>query len=472
MTVGEKIQFYRKEQGLSQEELGKKLLVSRQTISLWENDQTVPTIDNLIRLKEIFGISVDDILGVSEETQAVEQPKEEYRLSFTKDEVMKICKAEQSKLIRKIVLVVLLSSVSLFTAYNSSFSGSEYMIAGVSATCIFLLLNHLVKFRKAWKKNAEKVSSSDYEYRVYDDYFNVIIRHQGEKVRDFKYSFDDILNMTQVDDFITMQFGSGLFLLRKSDLKENSVFYNLLSKMSQKRDLTVPRNKWRLISIISLIASLLSPLAAFLASSEMLFRYYDTSTQEYMWVFFAFVPIPIASVVVGFIMKSKGYVYLKNIVVGIIVAVLLCLFGTFFFGGDLVKNKNYEVIEYTEQTVNIDIPQFESMDTRDLSISEQEADNGYIYCITDVAFSDKKAEEFEEQIHNDERWLPLVPFKLYGMTLSVMGIESCDYAMIYNCDTGEYNTLPQEQGKYHCLSLVYYTDNKMLRIFKYDIEYR
>ena len=48
---------------MSQEELGQKLLVSRQTISLWEKDQTVPTIDNLIRLREIFGVSVDEILG-------------------------------------------------------------------------------------------------------------------------------------------------------------------------------------------------------------------------------------------------------------------------------------------------------------------------------------------------------------------------------------------------------------------------
>ena len=68
MTVGEKIQFYRKKIGLSQEELGQKMFVSRQTVSLWEMDKTLPTIDNLIRLKEIFSISVDDILSECEPT--------------------------------------------------------------------------------------------------------------------------------------------------------------------------------------------------------------------------------------------------------------------------------------------------------------------------------------------------------------------------------------------------------------------
>ena len=49
MTVGEKIQLYRKKIGLSQEALGQKLLVSRQTVSLWEMGKTMPTVDNLIK---------------------------------------------------------------------------------------------------------------------------------------------------------------------------------------------------------------------------------------------------------------------------------------------------------------------------------------------------------------------------------------------------------------------------------------
>ena len=64
MTLGNRIQQCRKALDLSQEELGQKLLVSRQTVSLWEKDQTLPSIDNLTRLKEIFGISVDELLGV------------------------------------------------------------------------------------------------------------------------------------------------------------------------------------------------------------------------------------------------------------------------------------------------------------------------------------------------------------------------------------------------------------------------
>ena len=66
MSIGSNIQMHRKKLGISQEELGQKLFVSRQTVSLWEKDQTVPTLENLMRLKEIFGVSVDDILDDEE----------------------------------------------------------------------------------------------------------------------------------------------------------------------------------------------------------------------------------------------------------------------------------------------------------------------------------------------------------------------------------------------------------------------
>ena len=87
MTVGEKIQFYRKKIGLSQEELGQKMLVSRQTVSLWEMDKTLPTVDNLIRLKAIFSVSIDDILS---ETEPIEEnknePKEAYVFKYEKSD--------------------------------------------------------------------------------------------------------------------------------------------------------------------------------------------------------------------------------------------------------------------------------------------------------------------------------------------------------------------------------------------------
>ena len=87
MTIGDKIQYYRKQKGLSQEDLGQLLTVSRQTVSQWETGQTSPTIDNLTRLKDVLGVSVDELLSSGDEVQeeALQEnpPLERYETHMT-----------------------------------------------------------------------------------------------------------------------------------------------------------------------------------------------------------------------------------------------------------------------------------------------------------------------------------------------------------------------------------------------------
>jgi len=62
MTIGERLLKLRKERNLSQEELANVLDVSRQTISKWETDQSMPDFDKIIPLCEYFGITSDELL--------------------------------------------------------------------------------------------------------------------------------------------------------------------------------------------------------------------------------------------------------------------------------------------------------------------------------------------------------------------------------------------------------------------------
>ena len=59
MKFHEKLIKLRKSKGLSQEELADKLDVSRQAISRWELESTLPDVPNLIKISEIFGVSTD-----------------------------------------------------------------------------------------------------------------------------------------------------------------------------------------------------------------------------------------------------------------------------------------------------------------------------------------------------------------------------------------------------------------------------
>ena len=57
--IGEKIKNKRKELNFTQEYLAKELNISRQAVSKWEKGLSEPSMDNLVRLSEIFGVDID-----------------------------------------------------------------------------------------------------------------------------------------------------------------------------------------------------------------------------------------------------------------------------------------------------------------------------------------------------------------------------------------------------------------------------
>lgn len=57
--IGEKIKNKRKELNLTQEYLAKELNISRQAVSKWEKGVSEPSMDNLVKLSEIFGVDID-----------------------------------------------------------------------------------------------------------------------------------------------------------------------------------------------------------------------------------------------------------------------------------------------------------------------------------------------------------------------------------------------------------------------------
>ena len=74
MELGKQIKKYRSELSLSQEALAEKIYVSRQTVSNWENNKNYPDINSLLRLSEVFGVSIDILIKGD-----VEKMKEEIR---------------------------------------------------------------------------------------------------------------------------------------------------------------------------------------------------------------------------------------------------------------------------------------------------------------------------------------------------------------------------------------------------------
>ena len=62
MILADKIIYLRKKAGWSQEELAEKMEVSRQSISKWEGALSVPDMNRILKLSELFDVSTDYLL--------------------------------------------------------------------------------------------------------------------------------------------------------------------------------------------------------------------------------------------------------------------------------------------------------------------------------------------------------------------------------------------------------------------------
>lgn len=332
MTIGETIQKRRKAMGMSQDELGQKLLVSRQTISLWEKDQTTPTIDNLIRLKEVFNLSVDEILGLDDPTQPVEQqPNETYCFHYAKAELTEIYRLHRRVVCKRSVLPVLLFAFLLLISVVSP-NMDTGMVGFCSALFLFTVLVYAKRFRvykKAWKRNFENISQRTYEYKLFDTHILLYVYRNNEKIREYTCYFTDIEQIQQLDKWLFVYIGGQFFILRKNELKENSAFFSYMyTHPSKTAEIQLP-SIWKFLSTLLFVVSLLSIFAAIILVSmlsETNGRFYEN-----MWIFYLFSPLPIASVILGYFLKAKGYKYKKNLIVGFIMTFVLCIYGSFAF---------------------------------------------------------------------------------------------------------------------------------------------
>lgn len=77
MRLEEKLVFLRKRKGLSQEKVGEAVGASRQSVYKWESGAVVPGMEYLIRLSQLYGLTLDDLVNESVDLQSrpEEKPK-------------------------------------------------------------------------------------------------------------------------------------------------------------------------------------------------------------------------------------------------------------------------------------------------------------------------------------------------------------------------------------------------------------
>lgn len=137
LTTGQRIARCRKQLNLSQEGLGEKVGVSRQAISKWESDATLPDIDKLIALSRLFQVSVGWLLGVEEQPEPMpEKAQISEELLLKIEEIVRRSQPEKKRLSKGKKYLLILAAIALLwggTRLIREWRDTRYQVEYLSA---------------------------------------------------------------------------------------------------------------------------------------------------------------------------------------------------------------------------------------------------------------------------------------------------------------------------------------------------
>lgn len=127
MEIGKKLKAARLASGLTQEKVAEEILVSRQTISNWENEKSFPDIVSVIKLSDLYSVSLDELL--KGDKQMIEHLEES-------TDVVKSNKKLIVAVIANIILFILMVVLNRFISENSYFIFGVFSLSVISLTLL------------------------------------------------------------------------------------------------------------------------------------------------------------------------------------------------------------------------------------------------------------------------------------------------------------------------------------------------
>ncbi len=475
MTIGERIQMLRKNNGLSQEDLAKKLLVSRQTVSQWETDQTIPSVDNIYRLKEILNVSFDELMSDEkaekeepEEKTEEEKPLEEYENIVSREETEFAIGVSTSGLSGKkiIFLGVLLLAYMVYCICVDSAGFFLGFLIGVFVLILAIYFSFAQTRKNELKKYDNLKDVITQKYRVFPDRLESAVLKNGETIRTDVIRKDEIDSFIEKDDFCAFIHGNHVFSVNKKIAGKDSYLYSFIYKDPTLK--VVRKTKKTFLSVLTIILSIASVFAVMIIDG-IRSDYFDQLTSENLWISFLFLPVPILSVLYGIYQQKKGYRNIRNIVVGVCVSLIFIVMGTSSFLSSSEYYSDFSHLLNWEERLDIDFPDRGEILT---AYPDYLLDSGVEGCNekTTVRLEKKDRVAFSDKVAGDERWLTEYPENLLPCFLNGDYDYNFDYHMFVNLNTGEINTLPEKSGLYRFAYVKYMDADGILEIEDYFIE--
>ena len=177
MILADKIIQLRKRCGMSQDELAELINVSRQSVSKWEGALSVPDLDKILKMSEIFGVSTDYLLkddieeNLTENTVSVDETPPLRRVSM--EEANNFLKINNQSSFKTALGVALCIMSPVVPAMLDNSSG---IITAISDTSMFIMVAVAVALfisASASKKSYNYLKKEGIKYVFYQDIFRL-----------------------------------------------------------------------------------------------------------------------------------------------------------------------------------------------------------------------------------------------------------------------------------------------------------
>lgn len=154
MNFAEKLSMLRKENGWSQEKLAEHMSITRQSVQKWESGQSVPDVEKLVKLSELFGVSTDyllkDDLNEQQSNEAsytninTNEYSREKTVTIKEAEDFLSVKASTSKHISLAVFLCIISPICLIIlgalSETQKYGITENLAAGIGMTVLLIII--------------------------------------------------------------------------------------------------------------------------------------------------------------------------------------------------------------------------------------------------------------------------------------------------------------------------------------------
>lgn len=470
MTLGEKLQFHRKRLGLSQEQLANKLYLSRQTVSLWEKDQTQPTLDNLIRLREIFGVSTDELLTDEAAPAAEEKPLEHYDLTFTKKDCDDIHSSTSGGAVIMIVLGTVFFVLTLVFFLNTKSIPLLDIMGGAWIMWVVFTILLRVNNLRMRKISDRRMLELRHTLDVYPDGYTTKGFDGETEVSLVHRKFSDLTNIKETDGFFLVQNLNQYQVIPKKQLAEESLLARELRAKIQENAPKPPGRGLQTFSVILCLLSLISFISGVLIATCIF-----PNSEKSLWVMFVSAVVPLALVVFAVYLRKKKYRHKGQLLIGVVsLMVCLSLGSLSLTPPEKPDYTSYSADRFTELCGDVGLTKLGevealSVDNVEFYETEQDSETAYLLAVTQAFYEEKQSNSVEKAFKSDKNSMTEEPKNWNKIAPPYTMPEAPDYVLVYNATEDTYNTPPKGEDTCNYITFVYNSEFGEVMVYEYEV---